>query len=172
LESKRFGEMLCLAYAKQYNIPVSIVRPSITYGPGFDLDDGRSYADFVQHLLKKQPIKLSSDGSAIRNFLYISDFIEGLFLVVSQGEKEKAFNIASPNPIGILELATLLNDGIYETSLGPVDHIKDTGKQFTRVNFKSTNASVDRLIALGWGQKISPLDGFKRTVQHYQECMK
>jgi UDP-glucuronate decarboxylase len=172
LESKRFGEMLTLAYAKQYAIPVYIVRPSITYGPGFDLDDGRSYADFIQCLLKGQAIKLTSDGSAIRNFLYISDFIKGLFSVISSGQTGSVFNIASPRPVRILDLATLLNTHIDQHSLGPVEHAPATQTQYTRVNFKSTDASVDKLSALGWSQEVDLLDGFKRTMQHYQEIAK
>jgi UDP-glucuronate decarboxylase len=168
LESKRYGEMLSLAYCRQYEIPIVIVRPSITYGPGFDLDDGRSYADFVQSLLQKQPIKLTSDGSAVRNFLYISDFIKGLLLIIRKAPAGSVYNIASPNPISILKLATLLNTSIYAESLGPVEHHKGQ-QELTRVNFKSTDTSVDQLKALGWTQKISPLDGFKKTVRHYQE---
>lgn len=168
LESKRYGEMLSLAYAHQYGIPVIIVRPSITYGPGFDLDDGRSYADFVQFLLRKCPIKLTSDGSAIRNFLYISDFIKGLLLVLSKSPTGSVLNIASPFPISILDLATLLNTSIYPESLGPVEHLKGHN-QLTRVNFKSTDTSVDQLKALGWSQTTFPLEGFRKTIRHYQE---
>ncbi len=170
LESKRFGEMLCLAYCKQYGIPILIVRPSITYGPGFDLDDGRSYADFVRCLLKNQPIKLTSDGSAIRNFLYITDFIKGLFTVIANAPVGSVVNIASPNPIKILDLATLLNTSLYSKSLGDVEHASDANGQYTRVNFKSTDASVDRLRSYGWQQETSILDGFRKTIRHYEEC--
>lgn len=169
LESKRFAELLALAYWQQYGIPVLIVRPSITYGPGFDLDDGRSYADFVRSLVLKEPIKLTSDGSAIRNFLYITDFISGLLLTINNASPGSIFNVASPYPISILELATLLNESTFGTSLGPVAHLPKEESTMTRVNFKSTNASVDQLIRLGWRQKVSHLDGFKKTIQHYLE---
>lgn len=169
LESKRFGEMLSLAYFRQYGIPVLIVRPSITFGPGFDLDDGRSYADFVHALLQRRPIRLTSDGSAIRNFLYISDFVRGLLLVIGNASPGAVFNIASPSPISILELATQLNDAALPIRLGRVEHIEAGQQTLTRVNFKSTDASVKRLQALGWTAEISPLEGFRRTVRHYEE---
>lgn len=171
LESKRFGEMISLAYLHQYGIPIFIVRPSITYGPGFDLDDGRSYADFVHFLLLKKPIKLTSDGSAIRNFLYISDFIRGLLLILSKAPIGSVFNIASPNPINILDLATQLNTSIYPEPLGPVEHQK-VQQGLTRVDFKSTDATVDQLKTLGWNQTVSPLEGFRRTIRHYQEFIR
>lgn len=169
LESKRFGEMLCLAYFRQYDIPTLIVRPSITYGPGFDLDDGRSYADFVRCLLSATPIKLTSDGSAIRNFLYISDFISGLLLTITKATPGSIYNIASPYPLSILELATQLNHSALDKSLGSVAHTQPDQAAISRVNFKSTNASVDKLIGLGWQQKIPALEGFKKTILHYME---
>jgi UDP-glucuronate decarboxylase len=169
LESKRFGEMLCLAYLRQYDIPTLIVRPSITYGPGFDLDDGRSYADFVRCLLSETPIKLTSDGSAIRNFLYISDFISGLLLIISKAAPGSVYNIASPYPVSILELATQLNHSALDKSLGPVVHAQSDSATMSRVNFRSTDASVDKLIELGWQQKTPVLEGFKKTILHYSE---
>lgn len=169
LESKRFGEMLCLAYFRQYGISVLIIRPSITYGPGFDLDDGRSYADFVHALLQRKPIRLTSDGSAIRNFLYISDFVRGLLLAIDKAATGSVFNIASPLPISILELASLLNEAALSEALGPVERITEDRQALTRVNFKSTDASVEKLQALGWTAKISLLEGFRRTIRHYEE---
>lgn len=170
LESKRFGEMLSLAYFRQYGIPVLIVRPSITYGPGFDLDDGRSYADFIHALVQKKPIRLTSDGSAIRNFLYISDFVKGLLLAIGKAPPGAVFNIASPSPISILDLATQLNDAAFTEKLGPVEHVTAQRQALIRVNFKSTNASVEKMHALGWSAAVSPLEGFKRTLRHYEEC--
>lgn len=169
LESKRFGEMLCLAYQRQYGIPVLIIRPSITYGPGFDLDDGRSYADFVTALLNNKPIRLTSDGSAIRNFLYIADFVRGLLMVIDRAESGSVFNIASPSPISIIELARLLNDAALPEPLGQVVHASEQNPDMRRVNFLSTDASVSRLQALGWDARTGPLEGFKRTLRHYQE---
>jgi dTDP-glucose 4,6-dehydratase len=171
LESKRFGEMLTLAYTKQFGIPSLVVRPSITYGPGFDLDDGRSYADFINTLLDKKPIKLSSDGRAIRNFLYISDFIRGLLLAINKAASGAVINIASPKPTRILDLATLLTSSIYPESLGEVDYVKTSQEKMARVEFLSTDASVEKLSQLGWEQRVATLDGFRRTLQHYQETM-
>lgn len=160
--------MLTLAYARQYGLRTLVVRPSITYGPGFDLDDGRSYADFIRALLHRQPIKLSSDGRAIRNFLYISDFVRGLLLAIAKAPADSVMNIASPQPIEILELATQLNDSVYPESLGPVEHLP-AQQSLARVEFRSTDASVEQLRALGWEQLVLPVEGFRRTLRHYQE---
>lgn len=168
LESKRFGEMLSLAYHRQYGIPVLIIRPSITYGPGFELDDGRSYADFIQLLLQRKPIRLTSDGSAIRNFLYISDFVRGLFLVIGKAPNGSVYNISSPSPTSILALASMLNESVHDSPLGPVER-QPQAQMMTRVNFQSTDASVRQLEDLGWNETVSLLEGFRKTLQHYEE---
>jgi len=49
IESKRMGENMCVAWMRQYGVPVKIIRPAITYGPGVKLDDGRSFADFISN---------------------------------------------------------------------------------------------------------------------------
>lgn len=72
-ESKRVGETLCAAYARQFGVPAKVVRPSHTYGPGVFLNDGRVFASFVSDVLNDKNIVLKSDGKANRCFLYLSD---------------------------------------------------------------------------------------------------
>ena len=51
LKVKEWGRTLCIAWHEQDNVPIQIVRPAITYGPGVPLDDGRSYADFIKSIV-------------------------------------------------------------------------------------------------------------------------
>ena len=50
-ESKRMGENICISWFHQYGVPVKIIRPFHTYGPGMDLADGRVFADFVADIV-------------------------------------------------------------------------------------------------------------------------
>ena len=101
LESKRMGENLCIAWHHQKKIPIQIVRPAITYGPGVPLDDGRSYADFIKNILNNENIKLHSKGDAIRNFCYIADFISGFFFSFFHGNIGDTYNISSEREYSI-----------------------------------------------------------------------
>jgi len=47
VESKRYGETLCLSYFRQFKLPVKIIRPFQIFGPGIKQDDGRAIADFL-----------------------------------------------------------------------------------------------------------------------------
>ena len=44
-ESKRFGETLCVTYARHEGVPVKMARPFNNYGPGLKITDGRVLPD-------------------------------------------------------------------------------------------------------------------------------
>ena len=67
-ESKRYGETLCVNFAKQYDLPISIARPFNNYGPGLKITDGRVLPDFIKNVLANEDIELISDGSPTRTF--------------------------------------------------------------------------------------------------------
>ncbi len=166
LESKRMGENLCYAWYSQKKIPVQIVRPSITYGPGIQLDDGRSYADFISNVVQNKNLVLSSKGSAIRNYCYISDFISGLILMMTKGKTGESFNIANEKEISIKNLANLIVNKFFKERKLKVIYSKKNN--FLRVNFKRTTVSTKKIRSLGWKVLTSLEDGFKRTVKTYE----
>ena len=46
-ESKRYGETLCVNFARQHGIPIKVARPFNNYGPGLKITDGRVLPDFA-----------------------------------------------------------------------------------------------------------------------------
>ncbi len=79
------GETMCVSWCHQYNIPIKIVRPFHTYGPGMRLDDGRVFADFVADIVNFRDIIMKSDGSAQRAFCYLADATVAFFTVLLKG---------------------------------------------------------------------------------------
>jgi nucleoside-diphosphate-sugar epimerase len=105
-ESKRFGETLCVNFAKQYNLPVSIARPFNNYGPGLKITDGRVLPDFVRNVLANEDIELLSDGSPTRTFCYVADAVIGYFKILINGAPGESYNIGNEEPeISMLDLA-------------------------------------------------------------------
>jgi nucleoside-diphosphate-sugar epimerase len=105
-EGKRFGESLCMAYHRQHDLPVAIVRPFHIHGPGLRLDDGRIVADLIRVGLQGRPFQLESDGSATRCYGYVADAAVGIYRAMWYGNGE-AFNIGADAPeTSMLDLAT------------------------------------------------------------------
>jgi UDP-glucuronate decarboxylase len=166
LESKRMGENLCFAWYAQKSIPIQIVRPAITYGPGVELNDGRSYADFIKSMVKNENITLYSDGSAIRNFCYVGDFIIGLFYVILKGNNGEVYNLSSEEELSIKQLAEDLVSKVFpEKKLSVV--YKTNPNDYLRVNFNKTTVSTEKARKLGWKLKFNIKDGMRRTVSSY-----
>ena len=167
-ESKRMGENMCICWSYQYKFHVNMLRLAHTYGPGVELDDGRVFGDFVKNVIYNEDILLNSDGKAKRSFLYISDMITGLFRVLLNGENGHAYNLAANTEIEIRELAQILC-GLYpeknisvkfNPAVSPVSYIRST----TAGGLLST----EKIKSLGWEQKISIEQGFRRMIESYK----
>jgi nucleoside-diphosphate-sugar epimerase len=108
-ESKRFGETLCVVYAKQEGIPVRMARPFNNYGPGLKITDGRVISDFAKDIFAGRDIIMLSDGKPTRTFCYATDAITGYFKVLVRGSTGEPYNIGIDRPeISIANLADLV----------------------------------------------------------------
>ena len=70
-ESKRYGETLCVNFARQHGVPVTMARPFNNYGPGLKITDRRVIPDFARDVLAGRDIVMLSDGSPTRTFCYV-----------------------------------------------------------------------------------------------------
>ena len=117
-ESKRYGETLCVNFAQQYGLPVTMARPFNNYGPGLKITDRRVIPDFARDILSGRDIVLLSDGSPRRTFCYASDAIAGYYKVLVKGRPGQPYNIGVETPeISMLELAermTTLARGLFD----------------------------------------------------------
>jgi nucleoside-diphosphate-sugar epimerase len=105
-ESKRYGETLCVNFARVYDLPVTIARPFNNYGPGLSLEDRRVPPDFARNVLRGEDIVMLSDGAPTRTFCYVADAVVGYLKVLVRGRKGEAYNIGVDGPeISIADLA-------------------------------------------------------------------
>lgn len=107
-ETKRFGETLCVVYARQEGIPVRMARPFNNYGPGLKITDGRVISDFAKDIFAGRDIVMLSDGNPTRTFCYATDAITGYFKVLVRGSAGEPYNIGIDRPeISMANLAEL-----------------------------------------------------------------
>ncbi|MCB1122947.1 MAG: NAD-dependent epimerase/dehydratase family protein [Verrucomicrobiae bacterium] len=105
-ESKRYGETLCINFAREYGLPIRMVRPFNNYGPGLKITDQRVIPDFAGDILNGRDIVLLSSGAPTRTFCYIADAIIGYYKVLLRGRDGEPYNIGTSEPeITMKELA-------------------------------------------------------------------
>lgn len=105
-EAKRYGETLCVNFARHYDLPVTIARPFNNYGPGLKITDRRVLTDFARDIFSGRDIVLLSNGSPTRTFCYVADAIIGYYKLLVKGRHGEAYNIGVEAPeISIADFA-------------------------------------------------------------------
>lgn len=96
--SKLAGEHLSMAYYKEFGLPVVSIRPFNVYGPG-QTGDGAMLA-FINRALKNEDINIYGDGTRIRAWCYVDDFVDGLVRCIdTPGAVGESFNIGNPRAV-------------------------------------------------------------------------
>lgn len=146
--SKRAAETLCVSYAHQYGLDVSIARPSHVYGPHFTKGDTRVYAQFIRNVLRSEDIIMKSTGSQFRSWCYVVDCASALLYIMLKGRNGDAYNVADDTSnISIKQLAEMIA-GIANRKvvIQLPDNIEKEGfAVITKAIFDTT-----KLEALGW----------------------
>ena len=170
-ESKRMGENLCVSWWRQHGVPVRVVRPFHTYGPGMRLDDGRVFADFVSDIVHNRDIVMRSDGLASRAFCYAADAVEGFFTVLFRGDCGQAYNVGNDGAeVTVLGLAEMLTGLFPEKRLSVVRLPHETPPGYIRSTVLRNCPDTAKVRALGWSPKTGLREGFRRTVQSFENA--
>ena len=106
-EAKRYAEALCMAYWREYQANIGIVRIFNTYGPRLDPTDGRVVSNFVCQALQGLNLTVYGDGLQTRSFCYVDDEIRGILALLDSNELGP-INIGNPVEFTMLELAELV----------------------------------------------------------------
>ena len=77
-EAKRFAEAMAMAYHREHDLDVRIVRIFNTYGPRMRPEDGRVVSNFLVQALTGKPLTIYGDGSQTRSFTYVEDEVRGI----------------------------------------------------------------------------------------------
>ena len=96
--SKLAGEHLSIAYHREYGLPVVGIRPFNVYGPG-QTGEGAIQV-FIKHALKNEDLEIHGDGSQIRAWCYIDDFVDCLMRCMERPEAVgESFNIGNARAV-------------------------------------------------------------------------
>ena len=111
--TKKSNELMAHSYSHLFNIPTTGLRFFTVYGP-WGRPDMALYL-FTKAILSNKPIKVFNHGKMIRDFTYIDDIIESIFLLMTiYPEKNNNFDTNKPDPSGSWAPYRILNIGNSE----------------------------------------------------------
>lgn len=171
-ESKRFGETMCMLFAKQYHMPIGVVRPFNNYGPGMKINDKRVPADFAKNVREGKDIVILSNGSPSRTFCYIADAMAGYLKILLHGEYDY-FNIGIEKPeISIARLAEIYQEKGREIFgyEGKVEYAVSEDKDYLTNNPQRRCPDISKAKKLlGYNPEIYVEEGVARFLQFIKE---
>lgn len=107
-------EKFILAFCRQTNGNAMILRPSNIYGPGQPYKSGFGVIPTLfHHLITEQPLQIWGDGKAVRDYVFINDFVRlNVNLVKSRAMTVKIpiYNVGSGRGYTINELCDLVEN--------------------------------------------------------------
>lgn len=172
-ESKRFGETLCYNFAREYEMPITIVRPFNNYGPGMRINDQRVVADFANAVIKNENLVIYSDGKPTRTFDYIPDATVGYLKCALYGSFD-IFNIgADEQEISVAALAETYREiasQLFEYDKNIVFQTHSDREYLTDNPNRRCPDITKAKSLLGYQPKIHVKTGIKRYLEYLQEC--
>jgi nucleoside-diphosphate-sugar epimerase len=163
-EAKRFAEAMTMAYHRQHDLDVRIVRIFNTYGERMRPEDGRVVSNFIVQALSGKPLTLYGDGSQTRSFTYVADEIRG-FLALLDSDYVGPMNIGNPNEFTVRQLAELVLEltGSSSTLITEPLPVDDPTQ-------RRPDITLARSI-LGWEPEIDLRTGLVRTMEWFRTIL-
>jgi CDP-glucose 4,6-dehydratase len=163
--SKSCGDLIAQAYHKTYGLPVVITRFGNVYGEG-DLYADRIIPGICEAIIKNKCFDIRSDGTYVRDYLYIKDVVNGyIFLLKNLSKIEgEAFNFSSNDTLSILDVVKKIEKVL---NLKISYKILNTAKN--EIPYQHLNDSKIR--KLGWASEYSIKTTIPAIINWYRNVL-
>ena len=158
--SKASADLLCLAYHRTYNLPLTISRCSNNYGPYQYLE--KLIPLMIDNAKNNKKLPIYGDGLNVRDWIYVDDHNLAIDLIVRNAKDGSIYNIGSNNEKNnLFIIKTILKELGKDESL--ISYVPDRKGHDRRYAIDSSKLQKE----LGWKPLTSFDDGIKKTISWY-----
>jgi UDP-glucose 4-epimerase len=151
--SKLAGEMYCTSYAELYDVPCTILRFGIPYGPR--ARPSAVIPIFVGKAVKGEPLTIAGDGLQTRRFVYVEDLADGVVAALVHGAENRIYNLAGDETVTIREVADVVSEIVGDTE---IVHTPGRNGDFGGAVISNERAAQE----LGWRASTPLREGVRR----------
>lgn len=159
--TKKAGELLCSTYHHLYNIPVTCLRFFTVYGPR-GRPDMAPYK-FTKLIDEGMEIEMYGDGSAKRDYTYITDVVSGILAALDKRSEFEIINLGNSKTVELNYFISLI-----EKLLSKKAKIRKMPMQPGDVNATWADISKAKKL-LGWEPKVRIEEGMEKFVKWFGE---
>ena len=161
--TKAAADMLILAWARTFNLPYIIVRPTNNYGIGQYVE--KLIPKTCKYLTVGRQVELHDGGLPVRTWLHAEDTARAVLAIIDAGVQNEIYNIS-----GNLEITNLsVVQKIIREFNGDKDcskYLKDMVRQGQDQRYSIND---DKLRALGWEPTAKFDKELAKIVKYYKE---
>lgn len=152
------------AARQEYGFNGIYILPTNLYGPGDTFNPEQSHV--IPALIKKfieteGDVEVWGSGDASRDFLYVTDAIDGLLLLAEKYDRPEPVNLGSSEEIRIGALVKLISDLTGFCGKIRWNRTKPDGQP-------RRGLRIWKVKELGWQPKVDLRDGLKNTIEWYK----
>lgn len=164
--SKSATDMLCTMYAKTYGLPVIATRFGNIYGEG-DLNMSRIVPGIMEAVVNKHPLKLRSNGTFVRDYLYVKDVALGYVQLLNRLPEfaGESFNFGSGDTLSVLKLIDTIGKTLNRRVAYSVANSAKNEIPYQSLDYSKIHQ------AIGWAPKYSVRKTAKQIFEWYQKIL-
>ena len=164
--SKSCADLIARAFAYTYEMPLGVTRCGNIYGGG-DLNWDRIVPGTMRSVLRGERPVIRSDGTLLRDYLYVDDIVEGYLRLAERLEDTslhgQAFNFGLDDPKSAREIVDAIIALSDYPDLQPVI-LNQASHEIKRQYLFSEKARR----VFGWQPRYSLEEGLRRTMEWYR----
>ncbi len=164
--SKSCADLLAYTYYRTYQLPVCVTRCGNIYGPG-DFNFSRIFPDALRCALTGKTLFIRSNGKFTRDYVYVSDIVNGYLLLAEKLDRLKlageAFNFSDESPITVIGLVKRICK-----ALGAKEDYRILNQAKYEIPHQYLASRKARKI-LSWKPKVSFEQGLNMTIIWYKK---
>ena len=169
--SKAASDHLVHAWYRTYGLPVIITNSSNNYGAYQHAE--KLIPLMISNAVMGKPLPIYGDGQQIRDWLFVEDHVQALYLVLIKGRVGENYNIGGNCEKTNLEVVKTICQLLEELAPNKPNHIKYYEDLMTFVKDRPGHdvrysSDCSKIHAeLGWQPQITFEQGLRKTVEWY-----
>ena len=168
--NKMAGEWYHILYHNVYNLRVTSLRLTNTYGPRMRVKDARQtfLGVWLRRVIDGEMIDVWGDGTQLRDFNYVDDVVDAMLLCAADPRSDgRIYNLGSPQSISLADLAQQL----IEINGGGAFRIVPFPPDRQRIDIGDYIADYTLIRnELGWQPRIDLREGLARSLEYFRMC--
>lgn len=158
------------AYRQEYGLNGIYVLPANLYGPGdhFDLRTSHVIPAIVRKLVDAEErgldeVTLWGDGTPTREFLYVTDAVDGIVAAAERYESAEPVNLGTGQSVSIADLATLIAELTGYRGRIVWDRQQPGGQPRRQLDISRARESF------GFEARVPLAEGLRQTISWYRK---